>query len=333
MLKKLALSLVSLLVALVGAELLLRVTGAAPEVSVISKGRFQLSANSKIGYEPVPSIHYEGTDLSFYDYQGSSNSLGYRDTEHAIAKPPGTYRILVLGDSVAAGLRIDRTEDTFPAVLQALLRAQGVNAEVLNFGVSGYNTQQEVETLRDKGLRYQPDLVLLAYVLNDREQMDGGILATLLESERRAGRVSSARVSPLLAKSALYRFFALRVLRRPVPAVSPGTGDTVAASFAELAGLARQAKLTVLVAVFPRFVRFFSLYGEYGRQHGWVEGLSRAHRFHHLDLLNDYRLCRSAGAGEPIAFDSFHPTISGHRCAAAAMARTILQLLQPHMVK
>ena len=333
MVKKLALSLVSLLVGLLGAELLLRVTGAAPEVSIIRKGRFQLSANPKIGYEPVPSVHYEGADLSFYDYQGASNSLGYRDTEHAVAKPPGTYRILVLGDSVTAGLRIDRTEDTFPAVLQTLLRAQGVNAEVLSFGVSGYNTQQEVETLRDKGLRYRPDLVLLAYVLNDREQMDGGIMTALREAERRAGGLASHRVNPLLVKSALYRFLALRGLRRPGHAMPAGAGDTVAASFSELAGLAEQNGFEVLVAVFPRFLRFFSLYGEYRPQHDWVEGLARRNRFHHLDLLNDYRLCRSADTGEPIAFDSFHPTVYGHHCAAAAMARTILQELRPTAVK
>src|SRR6185369_10906142 len=106
-------------------------------------GRFQLSRNPKIGYEPVPGLHYAGEDLSFYDYQGSSNSLGYRDREHTVAKPPGAYRILVLGDSVAAGLRIERSEDTFPFLLQDLLRAQGVNAEVMSFAVSGYNTQQE----------------------------------------------------------------------------------------------------------------------------------------------------------------------------------------------
>jgi lysophospholipase L1-like esterase len=327
-LKKIALSLVSLLAALLAAELLIRALGAAPEVGVIRKGRFQLSRNPKIGYEPVPGLHYEGEELSFYDYQGSSNSLGYRDVDHAVAKPPGVYRIAVLGDSVAAGLRVERYEDTFPAILERLLREQGVRAEVMSFAVSGYNTQQEVETLKDKALRFQPDLVLLAYVLNDREQMDGGILATLLESERRAGGLSSARVNPVLAKSALYRFVALRVLRPGTKAAVGGVlgGDTVAASFAELAAVARREKLPVLVAVFPRYVRWYGLYRFRG-EHEQVAALSRRYGFHHLDLLNDIRTCKSAG--EPLSFDAFHPNALGHRCAAAALARAILKDARP----
>jgi lysophospholipase L1-like esterase len=330
-LKKLALSAASLLLALLGAELLVRALGAAPELGVIRKGRFQLSRNPKIGYEPVPGLHYEGEGLSFYDYQGSSNSLGYRDREHAVARLPGVYRILVLGDSVAAGLRIERSEDTFPFLLQDLLRAQGVNAEVMSFAVSGYNTQQEVETLKDKGLRYRPDLVVLAYVLNDREQMDGGILAALLDSERRSGGVSSSRVHPVLAQSALYRFLALRVLhRRPArPAGGSGAGDPVAESFGELSDLARAGRFQVLVAVFPRFVRWFSLYDAYQPEHDQVAALARRHGFHHLDLLNDYRICKAASQGEPLAFDNFHPTAYGHRCAAMALARTIGELGAP----
>jgi lysophospholipase L1-like esterase len=327
LLKKLALSLVSLCLALLGAELLVRALGAAPEVGLIRRGRFQLSRNPKIGYEPVPALHYAGESLSFYDYQGASNSLGYRDTEHTVVKPSGVYRILVLGDSVAAGLRVERFEDTFPALLQDLLRQGGVRAEVLNFGVSGYNTQQEVETLRDKGLRYQPDLVLLAYVLNDRQQMDGGILATLLESERQSGGLSSARVSPWLAKSALYRFAALRALQLPA-GLAAAAGDTVEASFGELAKLADREGFAVQVAVFPRFVRYFSRYDEHRPEHVWVEGLSRRHRFRHLDLLNAYRVCRAGRKAPPISFDSFHPTAYGHRCAAAAMAEAILKDLR-----
>src|SRR5262245_12294845 len=99
MVRKLTLSLVSLLVALLAAELLVRIAGVAPEVGAVRKGRFQLSRNPKIGYEPVPALHYEGEDLAFYDYQGASNRLGYRDREHAEEKPPGVFRIVVLGDS------------------------------------------------------------------------------------------------------------------------------------------------------------------------------------------------------------------------------------------
>ena len=335
MLRKLTLSLVSLLVALLAAELLIRIAGAAPEVSVIHKGRFQLSQNPKIGFEPVPGLRYEGQELLFYDYQGASNRLGYRDRDHEIAKPAGVWRIVVLGDSIAAGLRVERFEDTFPAILERLLREQGVNAEVISLAVSGYNTQQEIETLIEKGLRYQPDLVLVAYSLTDRERLDGDILKTLLEAERAEGHASAARVHPLLLKSALYRFFRYRVVP-PRPRAPDGevqrltdlvSGDTVAEYFGVLDQLARRGGFRVMIAVFPRLVHKFARY-RFGDQHEYVRGLSAGHGFVHLDLLPEFTRCREASA-EPIGADSYHPSAYGHRCAAEAMARVILEKIRP----
>jgi GDSL-like Lipase/Acylhydrolase family len=332
--KKLALSLAALLVSLLAAELLVRLLGAAPQVSVIRAGRFQLSSNPLVGYEPVPGLEYQGGSLAFFDYVGASNRLGYRDRDHSVAKPAGTFRIVVLGDSVAAGLRVDRYEDTFPALLETRLRDAGVPAEVINLGVSGYNTRQEVETLKDKGLRFEPDLVLLAYTLNDRERMDGDILRTLLEAEGRSPGGDSRGAHPLLLRSALYRLYRFRI--RPAVA-TPGvpaaqrvelgveqiSGDTVAPSLAELARLSEEHRFSVVVAVFPRFSRWFSRY-PFEAEHAFVHGVARAHRFHTLDLLRTFQACKATTDG-PVSFDIFHPTPAGHRCAADAMARFIVE--------
>jgi lysophospholipase L1-like esterase len=359
MAKKLALMLAGLLVALVAAELLVRAAGAAPKVYAIRKGRFQLSHNPKIGYEPVPLV-YTGRELGFYDYLGASNSLGFRDREHAVAKPAGVYRIVVLGDSIAAGLHVERNEDVFPRILERLLVQDGMRAEVINLAVSGYNTQQEVEMLREKGLQYHPDLVVVAYTMSSREHLDGDILKTLLEAEQRQGGVSSARVSSWLVKSALYRFVSFRVLaaKRPraattapapagataATAVAPdadtaGAGtaasptqhylglvsaDTVAPYFGVLRDLARQHHFQVLIAVFPRFVRTFGYYN-FGRQHQFVADLAKANGFALVDLLVPFSDCRRASA-EPISSDNFHPSPYGHRCAAAAIARAVMAL-------
>jgi lysophospholipase L1-like esterase len=347
MIKKLVLMLASVLVALLAAELLVRAAGAAPKVYAIRKGRFQLSHNPKIGYEPVPLV-YTGRDLSFYDYLGASNSLGFRDRDHTVAKPAGVYRIVVLGDSIAAGLHVERNEDVFPPILERLLNQAGRRAEVINLAVSGYNTQQEVEMLRDKGLQYHPDLVLVAYTMSSREHLDGDILKTLLEAEQQQGGVSSARVDSWLVKSALYRFVRFRVLapRRPPPAptaaaaaaaggtVGDGAGpqhyldlvsaDTVAPYFGVLRDLASRQHFQVLIAVFPRFVRSFGYY-TFGRQHQFVGDLAKQNGFARVDLLVPFSDCRKASA-EPISSDNFHPSPYGHRCAAAAITRAVLAL-------
>jgi lysophospholipase L1-like esterase len=331
MLRKLSLSAASLLIALLCAELILRLSGTAPEVGAVRKGRYQLSANPRIGYEPVPGLRYAGKDLAFYDYQGAANRLGYRDRDHAEAKPPGVFRIVVLGDSVGAGLFVARNEDIFPALLERRLREQGRDAEVINLSVSGYNTLQEVETLRERGLRYQPDLVLLAYVLNDRERVDGAILEALLEQRRTGTTVDPAQATPVLVQSALWRFLRYRAfpphrqldaeLRRYRELLS---GDTVEPSFAELAEISRRAGVPVLVAIFPRFPRWYTSYG-YFEEHEKVAELSRHHGFRSIDLFGAFRACK-AESKEPLGYDSFHPTAAGHACAARALAEAIEKL-------
>jgi hypothetical protein len=93
------------------------------------------------------------------------NSDGLRDREHAKAKPANTVRIAVLGDSFAEALQLP-AENTFWAVMEKRLGGcntfAGRAVEVINFGVSGYGTAQELLTLRNKVWDYQPDIILLA---------------------------------------------------------------------------------------------------------------------------------------------------------------------------
>ena len=92
------------------------------------------------------------------------NSAGLRDREHAKQKPPNTFRIAVLGDSFAEALQVP-IEDTFWAILEKKLQecpgVVGKQVEVINFGVSGYGTAQELITLRREAWDYSPDLIML----------------------------------------------------------------------------------------------------------------------------------------------------------------------------
>ncbi len=99
------------------------------------------------------------------------NSAGLRDREHARPKPPGSFRIAVLGDSYAEAMQVDASQ-AFWAVAERELAAcpalAGRAVEVINFGVSGYGTAQELETLRHAVWAYEPDVVVLAFVsVND----------------------------------------------------------------------------------------------------------------------------------------------------------------------
>ena len=100
-----------------------------------------------------------------------TSSAGLRDRDHALDKAAATVRIAVLGDSFAEALQV-RAEQTFWSVLERQLARcpayAGRAVEVINFGVGGYGTAQELLTLRDTVWPYSPDLVLLAfYTEND----------------------------------------------------------------------------------------------------------------------------------------------------------------------
>ncbi|MBU0755314.1 MAG: SGNH/GDSL hydrolase family protein, partial [Planctomycetes bacterium] len=98
------------------------------------------------------------------------NSVGWRDDEHPIEKPPGTYRILGLGDSYTFGQGV-RHEDLCLTLLESLLREKntGLRFETINAGMSAYNTGNERDLLEEKGLSYDPDLVIVFFVPNDLE--------------------------------------------------------------------------------------------------------------------------------------------------------------------
>jgi lysophospholipase L1-like esterase len=98
------------------------------------------------------------------------NSLGFRDREWAPRKPAGTRRILALGDSVTFGWGVP-LERTYARVLERSLQAADASTrwEVLSVARPGANTAEEVRLLETAGLRLDPDVVLLGFVLNDPE--------------------------------------------------------------------------------------------------------------------------------------------------------------------
>ncbi len=101
--------------------------------------------------------------ISGVNYTLVLNSKGFRDKEHTFEKPVSKKRILILGDSFTFGFNV-KFEDTFPRVLETTL---GPNYEVLSLAVPGYSTDQEFLLFYNEGLKYEPDIVILALFLDD----------------------------------------------------------------------------------------------------------------------------------------------------------------------
>jgi lysophospholipase L1-like esterase len=154
--KKLLLLLFGLVFGLLMSEMFLRVLGYSYPIFY--------TTDYDRGFALAPGV--EGQ----YQREGASyvriNSDGLRDREHPKAKPADTVRIAVLGDSFTEAMHVPM-EQTFWFLLQQKLQQcnafPGKQVEVINFGVSGYGTAQELLTLRQKVWAYSPDLVVLAF--------------------------------------------------------------------------------------------------------------------------------------------------------------------------
>jgi hypothetical protein len=97
----------------------------------------------------------------------TTNSRGFRNTrDFPYDKPAGTLRVLSLGDSHTLGYEV-RQEQTFSAVLERALTRPGRAAEVINTGNSGFGNAEELVLLENEGVKYHPDVVVLAFFAND----------------------------------------------------------------------------------------------------------------------------------------------------------------------
>lgn len=129
--------------------------------------------SSELGFRPRPNsqrrlrIHPPGGAGEAWVVE-RVNRHGFRGPAVSSAKPPGVFRIACLGDSHTYGFAVGDGA-TWPAQLEARLRERlpGRAIEVLNAGVNGYDTVQEVQWLKEGVLGFEPDLVLLAYFAND----------------------------------------------------------------------------------------------------------------------------------------------------------------------
>jgi hypothetical protein len=132
--------------------------------------------DSVTGVRLIPNAHGRSVKRGLFDVSVSTNADGFRDREHPLAKPAGRYRVVLLGDSFIEAMQVPFEASVTP-LLEERLRRSGTDAEVINLGVSGFGTAREYLALREYGMRYQPDLVVLFFVGNDvsdnSQRLDG----------------------------------------------------------------------------------------------------------------------------------------------------------------
>ena len=123
------------------------------------------SNNPRIIYELIPNL-----SIIFKKHLLKTNSKGFRGPEYLEIKAENTIRIVGLGDSYMFGWRVEAGE-YYLSLLSNYLNRNSTNwkFEVINMAVPGYNTVMEVEALKEKGLRYHPDIVVVHFTNNDMD--------------------------------------------------------------------------------------------------------------------------------------------------------------------
>ena len=100
----------------------------------------------------------------------NSNSKGLRGkVEYQYVKDVNKLRILCIGDSFTFGDEVNDNE-TYPFYLQEMLP----QAEVINMGVEGYGHDQVLIYLKEEGIKYKPDIIILGfkYIDSDRDMLE-----------------------------------------------------------------------------------------------------------------------------------------------------------------
>jgi lysophospholipase L1-like esterase len=152
------------------------VTWAGTAVLAIASVALALTAadlvvrTAELGARPLRSRANDDSILERVEFRTRvvTNALGFRDRRLPGPKPPGTMRVVVLGDSFTQGYGVEEA-DAYPRRLERLLdeRRPSERHEVINLGVPGACPLDYDAHLAEVGLAYQPDLVLVGFMAND----------------------------------------------------------------------------------------------------------------------------------------------------------------------
>jgi len=330
------LAVAATLVALGICELAVRLVGLAPTVIPIGieKGNlvYQRSQNPVLSYELKPN--YRNANADAIDDYPETNSYGLRDVERSIAKPPGVKRVILLGDSVVVGHGLPQLDDLMSRQLERLFPAGSV--EVLNMAVSGYCTRSEVELLKEKGLQFDPDLVIVVFVENDFTNFQ----EETHYIEGIEGR--PAFVKWLFRSSDLFRLASLKLNlfgygQEADPAYwnRRALGDNnVEDGLALLRQLAEAHGFEVIIAPFPLFTDSTIEYTDAMRMPDRpddliVERLARRHGLKTVRLLDRFQHDWQSLSPRPspreyyTIGDEMHPSAAGHRATAEILKEVI----------
>lgn len=282
----------------------------------------RISSNPELVREHRPHVK-----TLLYGAWVETNADGFRDKDYPKKKNDSIFRILVLGDSITFGWGV-ATNETYSALLEEELnllvgggggRPSSYTAvEVINTGVGNYNTQMELAVLKEKGLVYHPDLIILEYYTNDAE-------------------LGYKKAEPIMIKKTyLYAFLWDKLQNIKAKVSSHGYYQSFYAdlytegfqgkknmekSLREIIRISKENNIPTLIAVFPEFHQFDPYPFSYVTS--LIKGIAQEENASFVDLLPSYMGTNPQDIW--VSQEDVHPNALGHKIAANAILDAILE--------
>jgi len=285
-------------------------------------------------YTHKPSIKFTNE----YGVQVEYNSLGFIGGEIQ-PKDEHDFRILAIGDSITEATVLTDGERYVNRLATILSEKTGRTVEAINAGVSGYNTWQELELLRTKGLSVEPDLIIVGVCLNDffgkKPALKKDFFGRIVENYRDGSR--ARRFDFIYQRSDLYKlmydFFAtkrrgglegknyLNYLESYEYLIKPKDFEKWKSPFIEMLSLAEDNNTEILFVIFPLENQLIK-----GKDNSYVplSDFFEKNKAYYIDLMGYFK---DQLAGDELLYkerDIIHPSSLGHKITAEAIADYVL---------
>lgn len=270
-------------------------------------------------YELAPNAHMEREGVVI-----RTNSLGMRDDEPDLDGAKDLHRVLMLGDSVAWGFGVP-TAEAFPQLLERRLNERASRegrpgTVVFNAAVDGYTLRQQVATFEALSPSLQPELTVVAYVLNDPATEQDGGLARYFRNEflvSRYFRIARERMHELSLGEGLPTDFYQRIHRVH--------REDVRTDLARLRELAKAEGSAVVLLVCPLFD--FKPGSPYGWQniHDDIRRYAEELELVYVDVWPQFEQVDAS----TVRIDTLHPNSRGHELIVQPLEGVVHDLLYP----
>lgn len=158
--------------------------------------------DSLLNHRAIPNEAYVTRNPQLFAHEFAyvkrTNSQGYDDTEHTIAKG-NAKRIAVIGDSFIACGAVPREACVTTKLAEELLKKTNQSYEILNFGVGSYSMDNYNLLLKNEVINYSPDIVVIASFLGNDFDGDELFVVNTLSGNYSLNQVSAPEPSSLFS--------------------------------------------------------------------------------------------------------------------------------------